>query len=342
VIRVQTLTDGGQTAESVAASVAEFLGAAQKSLDIALYDFALGPSIESIVLDVLRAAAARGVSIRLLYNIDHAMPIPVPPPPQTDPAALARAGVPVKPIAGIPDLMHHKFVVRDGTSVLTGSTNWTDDSWTREENVIVFLDSPVVAAAYARDFEQLWSTGRVDGSGSFNAEEADVGGARVLTLFCPGRAHKLAHRIAGAIDRATTRVRVCSPVITAGPILGTLAEVAASKRVDLAGVFDATQMDEVLGQWKAEDQARWKIPAFESLVAAVPFGGKHSTPWGPQTVHDFMHAKVTVADDVVFVGSYNLSHAGQKNAENTLEIHDHDLAEQLVVFIDSLRARYAR
>ena len=32
-------------------------------------------------------------------------------------------------IAGIPDLMHHKFVIRDGSSVWTGSVNWTDDSF---------------------------------------------------------------------------------------------------------------------------------------------------------------------------------------------------------------------
>ena len=342
MIRLQTLTDGGQTAADVAGWIAAFLADATKSLDIALYDFALGPAIESTVLDALRAANARGVAVRLLYNVDHAMPIPVPPPPQTDPATLARAGVPVKPIAGVPDLMHHKFVVKDGASVLTGSTNWTDDSWTREENVIVFIDSPVIASAYTRDFEQLWSTGRVDGSGQFNADEAQIDDARMIPIFCPGRANKLAHRIASAIGRATERVRVCSPVITAGPILGTLAEVAASKRVDLAGVFDATQMDEVLGQWKEEDQARWKIPAFESLITSAPFGGKRSTPWGPQTVHDFMHAKATVADDVVFVGSYNLSHAGQRNAENTLEIHDSGLADRLAAFIDDLRTRYPR
>jgi phosphatidylserine/phosphatidylglycerophosphate/cardiolipin synthase-like enzyme len=342
VIRLQTLTDGGQKAADVAESIAAFLSDATKSLDIALYDFALGPSIESIILDALRAASARGVAVRLMYNVDHAMPIPVPPPPLTDPATLARAGVPVKGIAGIPDLMHHKYVVKDGVSVMTGSTNWTDDSWTREENVIVFLDSPEVAAAYARDFEQLWASERVDGSGNFNGDETQVDTARVVPFFCPGRANKLAHRIATTIGRATTRVRVCSPVITAGPILGTLAEVAAAKRIDLAGVFDATQMDEVLGQWKQEDQARWKIPAFESLVAAAPFGAKRSTPWGPATVHDFMHAKTTVADDVVFVGSYNLSHAGQKNAENMLEIHDPKLADQVAAFIDTLRARYPR
>jgi phosphatidylserine/phosphatidylglycerophosphate/cardiolipin synthase-like enzyme len=57
-------------------------------------------------------------------------------------------------------------------------------------------------------------------------------------------------------------------------------------------------------------------------------------------VHDYMHAKVTVADDVVFVGSFNLSHSGEQNAENVLEIPDPALAEQLASYIDSVRARY--
>ena len=35
-----------------------------------------------------------------------------------------------------------------------------------------------------------------------------------------------------------------------------------------------------------------------------------------------MHAKVVVADDVAFVGSFNFSRSGERNAENVLEIHD--------------------
>ena len=47
-----------------------------------------------------------------------------------------------------------------------------------------------------------------------------------------------------------------------------------------------------------------------------------------------MHAKVTVADDVVFAGSFNLSRSGEMNAENVLELHDPELAERLAAFID--------
>ena len=75
-------------------------------------------------------------------------------------------------------------------------------------------------------------------------------------------------------------------------------------------------------------------------VLQAPFSGKLSTPYEAQSVHDFMHAKVTVADDVVFTGSFNLSHRGEKNAENMVEIHDAELADRLAKFVDEVRARY--
>ena len=53
-----------------------------------------------------------------------------------------------------------------------------------------------------------------------------------------------------------------------------------------------------------------------------------------------MHAKVTVADDVVFIGSFNLSHSGEENAENVLELADAALAERLAAFVDDVRGRY--
>jgi phosphatidylserine/phosphatidylglycerophosphate/cardiolipin synthase-like enzyme len=76
------------------------------------------------------------------------------------------------------------------------------------------------------------------------------------------------------------------------------------------------------------------------VLGQAPFSGKLSTPYSPSSVHDFMHAKVTVADDTVFVGSFNLSHSGERNAENVLEIADPALAEELAAFVDGIRARY--
>ena len=260
----------------------------------------------------------------------------MPAPPQTDPALVEALPFPTAAIPGVPDLMHHKYVIRDRTALWTGSTNWTSDSWTREENVIVTLESPELAARYGADFEQLWTRRNVLHSGK--VDTSPVGNVR--PWFCPGRGEQLAHRIAKAIGTATRRVRIASPVISSGPILGTLAQVVSDGKIDLAGVVDRTQVEEVLRQWEANGNASWKEPLLRAALAGAPFTGKHSTPYGPGTVHDYMHAKVTVADDVAFVGSFNLSHSGELNAENVLEIADPAIADRLAAFIDAIRARY--
>ncbi len=236
--------------------------------------------------------------------------------------------------------MHHKYVVRDGASVWTGSTNWTADSWTREENVIVTADSSELARRYLTDFEQLWTTRDVRRTGKVDTAPLRVGSTQARAWFCPGRGNKLAHRIAKAIGSAHRRIRIASPVLSSAPILATLAQVAADGKVDLAGVVDATQVREVLQQWDANGNSSWKEPLLRTTIDRAPFAGKQSTPYGPGTVHDYMHAKVTVADDVVFVGSFNLSHSGEENAENVLELADAALADRLAAFVDDVRGRY--
>jgi phosphatidylserine/phosphatidylglycerophosphate/cardiolipin synthase-like enzyme len=55
-----------------------------------------------------------------------------------------------------------------------------------------------------------------------------------------------------------------------------------------------------------------------------------------------MHAKVTVTDDTIFLGSFNLSRSGEANAENMIEIEDAATADQMAAFIDEVHARYPR
>jgi phosphatidylserine/phosphatidylglycerophosphate/cardiolipin synthase-like enzyme len=277
------------------------------------------------------------VRVRLAYNVDHPADTPVPPPPRTRPEVVEQLPFETAAIPGVPDLMHHKYVIRDGRAVWTGSTNWTADSWTREENVVVTVASQALASRFLADFEQLWSERDVERSGKVDTAPIE-GGIRVW--FCPGRGEKLAHRIAKAIGTARRRVRIASPVISSGPILGTLAQVASDGKVDLAGVVDVTQVREVLRQWHANGNVSWKEPLLRSALTRAPFSGKRSTPYRPGSVHDYMHAKVTVADDTVFVGSFNLSHSGEQNAENVLEIPDAALAEEMAAFVDQIRARY--
>ena len=157
--------------------------------------------------------------------------------------------------------------------------------------------------------------------------------------FCPGHGAELAHRIAEAIYRAR-RVRIASPVISSGPILGTLAQVVSDRRADVAGMVDATQIAQVFEQWDENGNAEWKHPLLARVIGDGRFTGKHSTPWSPDAVHDYMHAKITVADDTAFVGSFNLSRSGEENAENVLEIKDAGVAATLAAYIDEVRGRF--
>jgi phosphatidylserine/phosphatidylglycerophosphate/cardiolipin synthase-like enzyme len=341
VIEVEPLHPGGQTALELAQRAAAFLGKARRSLDLALYDVRLPGEPGDLVAGALRDAAARGVAVRIAYNADHDERV-FPPPPRTRPELIEALPFPTLGIPGIPDLMHHKCVVRDGEAVWTGSTNWTTDSWTLQENVLVLVESAGVAAEYLQNFEELWKARDVDRTGHRPPRTLDLDGRQARAWFTPGQGEELSQRIARALGRARERIRIASPVLTAGPVLGTLAELAAEARVDLRGVVDRTQMEQVVYQWRTNGRSAWKIPVLGSLLEHADFRGKPSTKYSPETPHDFMHAKVTVADDWVFAGSFNLSRSGEMNAENVLEVQDAALADRLAAFIDEVRARYER
>jgi phosphatidylserine/phosphatidylglycerophosphate/cardiolipin synthase-like enzyme len=341
VIEVTTLTDGGQTSLDIAHKIAAFVDGARQTLELALYDLRLHDETAEVVKGALVGAHERGINVRLIYNVDRVVERPpVPPPPKTEPELVESLPFETAAVPGWPDLMHHKYIVRDRDAVWSGSTNWTDDSWTREENVVVVVESTGVAIRFQEDFAQLWKKRKVAASGKVPTDPIRVGDADVRTWFSPKRGEKLAHRIADLIGGAERRVRVASPVISSGPILGTLAEVAADGKVDLAGVVDSTQIHEVLAQWRQNGNVTWKAPSLKFLLERASFSGKHSTPYAPGAVHDYMHAKVTVCDDTVFIGSFNLSHSGETNAENVLEIEDAELADRMAGFVDSIRKRY--
>src|SRR6476659_1855841 len=105
-ITLRTLTRDGQPAEAVAAQLIAFLGSAHTSLDTALYDVRRPGAGGDAVADAIRAAAARGVAVRIAYYVDDERRVPFPPPPRTRPEILAQLGVPLRGIGGEPDLMH--------------------------------------------------------------------------------------------------------------------------------------------------------------------------------------------------------------------------------------------
>ena len=338
-IEAEFLEDGGQTPESVADRLAAFVGEAATTIDVAIYDFHARVGATARVADALEAAAARGVRIRVAFNQEPEAAASHNPPMTGDPETIDGLDVPTRGVHDQGALMHHKYVIRDQDAVWTGSTNWTDDAFSREENAIVRVSSPDVAAAYTHNFEQLWEHKRIEPSGGIGPDVTLGRGVDVQPMFSP-HGPSLAHRVAERIAAADRRLRILSPVITSGAVLGTLAELAGRTSFDLVGAYDATQMREVVQQWQGWAPNHWKIAAWDAIRPRL--AGKVSTPWSASGgVHDFMHAKITVADGEVLTGSYNLSHGGEENAENLLHIRSGALAERFGAFVERVAERYA-
>jgi phosphatidylserine/phosphatidylglycerophosphate/cardiolipin synthase-like enzyme len=53
-----------------------------------------------------------------------------------------------------------------------------------------------------------------------------------------------------------------------------------------------------------------------------------------------MHAKILVADDYVYTGSFNLSHSGESNAENVIQVESSAIADLCAAYIETIAARY--
>jgi phosphatidylserine/phosphatidylglycerophosphate/cardiolipin synthase-like enzyme len=345
------LEQSKQKPESIAALLVDFLASAQTSLHLAIYDFRLSENLAMSAIEVLRDRAKAGVEIRLVYDAGKpASPMirngADPAPPGT--AAFVKRlgpGIAVKPITGgdphQPKLMHHKYIIRDGqtpeATLWTGSANWTEDSWTLQENNIVRIDSPTLCSYYENDFAELWARGDIATTGAHDSGTVQLGAATIKVAFTSGAGMAIDQEIADQISRARRRLRICSMLITSGAILGALNDTLKHRNLDYGGIYDRTQMESVLDQWR-DQPSQWKIPAFENAV--VGLAGKRSTPYTPTSVHDFMHNKVLVADDTVITGSYNLSHSATENAENILMIRDPELAERYVAYIEGLVQRY--
>jgi phosphatidylserine/phosphatidylglycerophosphate/cardiolipin synthase-like enzyme len=353
-LAVRFLAEGGQRPVEVAGWLADFLGRARRSLDLAFYDVRLSDRPALLLRRILADRVAAGVRVRLAYDAGDKPQTPgeldltgVEPAPRDTHERVVELGLSprvVRAVRGPRELMHHKYVVRDGEAVWTGSLNLSDDSMGRMENLVVALASPALAAAYARDFLQLWGTGKVVASGGFDAEPALVRfageAAEAAVAFSPGRGAAINEAVAARVAGARRRVVVCSMLVTSSRILRALVGQVARGEVAIEGVYDGTQMAGVLDQWRERADLAWKVEAFARVARAGGLVGKRSLPFRPGGPHNFMHNKTLVVDDTVITGSHNLSHAAQDNAENVLAIESPALAEAVVGYARGLAERY--
>ncbi|MFB2769879.1 phospholipase D-like domain-containing protein [Pelatocladus sp. BLCC-F211] len=65
------------------------------------------------------------------------------------------------PVLAKGDLLHHKFAIIDHKTVITGSHNWTRAANNGNDETLLVIKNPIVAAHYQREFDRLYANSRL-------------------------------------------------------------------------------------------------------------------------------------------------------------------------------------
>jgi phosphatidylserine/phosphatidylglycerophosphate/cardiolipin synthase-like enzyme len=145
--------------------LASTLAEAQQRVDLALFVF----SAQNLT-EVIAELQGRGVAIRLLADPGFASR------PFSEVLDLLGASLPDrdclieagnKPLqtplegVGIPrlaggDKLHHKLAVIDNRTVITGSFNWSPSAAHQNDEVLLVIHSPLLAAHFTQEVDRLW------------------------------------------------------------------------------------------------------------------------------------------------------------------------------------------
>jgi phosphatidylserine/phosphatidylglycerophosphate/cardiolipin synthase-like enzyme len=278
-----------------------FLDSAQRSLDLAIYDFDLENAA-----DALARAKSRGVTVRMVMDSDTL--------DNTKDQEIVRAVGKVKQ-AGIPivgdnrqPIMHDKFVVRDGEEVWTGSWNFTTGDTYRLNNNAVRIRSPELADNYAAEFRKMFEARQFGPSKPKGVPHPviTIDGARIETYF--SAQDNVASHVADRIRQAQHSIRFLAFSFTEDTI-GQAVIQREQAGVSVSGVFERTG-----SQTRFSEYGKMKQAGLDVYQDGNPYT---------------MHHKVFVIDDrTTLFGSFNFSdNANRDNDENLLIVDDPGFAQ---------------
>ncbi|MFO7722105.1 MAG: phospholipase D-like domain-containing protein [Bacteroidales bacterium] len=296
-----------------------YINRAEETIDLAIYNF--NTQNISNIAAALNIAHGRGVDIRAVYdgttaNLGISSLLP----------AIGKIASPTSSEYGI---MHNKFMIFDAYHadptkpvVWTGSMNWTETCINEFANNVVIIQDQSLAKAYTLEFEEMFgSTGlqpnpQESRFGPYKTNntphEFVIGGKRIKSFFSPSDGVNA--QIINHINDAMEQVYVNTMLITRSDIAYALRDKKlAQKDVKVIVNNDGDCSQLVVDTLKAILGADFK-----------EFGEPY-----------ILHNKLMIidpnpplgGDPLVWTGSHNWSNAAdQRNDENTLVIHDLEIA----------------
>jgi phosphatidylserine/phosphatidylglycerophosphate/cardiolipin synthase-like enzyme len=288
-----------------------YIDAAQSSIHLAAFETDLTPLAEALV-----GAHARGVDVRWVTDDENGVDADFDE-GRGQFALMEDAGIPIRD-----DLrsafMHNKFVVIDSHIVWTGSMNLTTNDIYRNNNNVVVVESPEVAAVFEAEFQEMWA-GRF-GPRSPAGEGQDVfdRNRRPFVIRFAPEDDPLAAlvQLAGLAEES---IHFMAFSFTHDELGGVMRERAAAG-VEVLGVFETFGSETIYSE----------MGPFHCAGVAVRQDGNPG----------MLHHKVMIIDETVVVtGSLNFSNnAADSNDENILILADAGVAR---LYMEEFARRWA-
>jgi len=310
-------TQSGSTANpdaltgTVAEKLIEYIQQAQSTIHIAAFEFNLTPIAEALV-----AAQVRGVEIQWMTDDEHGI--------EADQeeghgqfALLTGANIEVKDDARSA-LMHNKFWIFDQQTVWTGSTNVTVNDVMRNNNNVIVIQNPAVAAIYEREFAELWAGESGPTSPSTVDQQAVIIEGTPVQIYFAAEDEAI-QQLIPLIANAQQRIRFMAFSFTHAD-LGAALVARAQAGVDVQGIFETRG---------SETESSQLPPLFCAGVPTRQDGN-------PGTFH---HKVFVIDDAMVVTGSLNFSNnADNSNDENVIIVTNTDIA---ALYLQEFALRWA-
>jgi phosphatidylserine/phosphatidylglycerophosphate/cardiolipin synthase-like enzyme len=269
---------------------------ARMSVDIAIYHLNLWS-----IRDALIKAHESGVAVRVVAESDNLDEVEI--------QEVRNAGIEVLGDRR-ESLMHNKFVIIDGIEVWTGSMNFTVTGAYQNDNNLIRIRSNQLAENYKVEFDEMFIHDMFGDNIIKNTPHPSlvVDDTQIEIFFSPD--DPTAAAIIRSILQAEESVYFLAYSFTSDEIADAMLDRSA-EGIDVAGVFEEGQYYSNIGT---------EFDRFVEAGLAVRLDGNSRN----------MHHKVIIIDqEIVILGSYNFSsNAENRNDENTLIIHNRDIAEE--------------
>lgn len=304
--------------DDLEAAIVDFIDGAERELRVAVQEIDHPPIAEAILRAKRRGVRLMDVVLEADYLREPRVPAEgadgVHHPNRLLANAMLREAIDVKADFN-PSIFHQKFIVRDGSAVLTGSTNFTTTGVTKNLNHVVVVEERETAQEFRREFLEInrgvfgkWS----DAHGP-HPREPRAGGLRLKPLFAPEHAPEM--EIMKLMAKAKTRVDFAIFTFAQSSGIDDQMIATAARGVKVRGVLDGKQANQ---SWAATKGLH---------AAGVELHLPRRRGSGIRKVH---HKLMVIDGEVVVTGSFNYTGpANAVNDENILilgEVEDADPA----------------